>query len=280
MRQWRDFGAVEEGADPRHGGKPSAAIFFVVVFVWSWGWWLAAGLTGVSVTQPPATLLFLVGGLGPVLAAVALVSRYYPAGARREFWRRIWDPRRVGWRRWLITIAAGAGPTVVGWLATSGGDLRIDVSTTAASEVGVAAWLVFAVGAALVEEPGWRGYALDALLQGRGPVAAGSLLGVAWAVWHLPQFFIEGTYQQAELGFGTGLFWMFVGAIVAQTFLYVWIVTITGGSILTAIVFHAATNLAGELLGPSPAGQLVALAIWTAAAATVVVHWRGKRPPV
>ena len=72
--------------------------FLGLVFGWSWLWWLAVGLTGVPVTEPPAATLALIGALGPLLAAVLLVWRRYSSEGRREFWRRIFDPARVGWR--------------------------------------------------------------------------------------------------------------------------------------------------------------------------------------
>ena len=88
------------------------------------------------------------------------------------------------------------------------------------------------------------------------------------------QFFVEGTYQQADVGFGTEAFWMFVTAIVAQAFLYTWVVINTGGSILAAIVFHALTNLAGEIFNPSPSGRVVALILWALAAGVLAASWR------
>ena len=270
-------GGDERGvATDRVDRRPSPRVFFLLTFTWSWAWWAVAGLTGAPVTQPPATLLALVGGLGPLLAAVVLVWRHYPQQARRTFWRRVWDPRLVGRRWWLLLVGAAAGPTVVGWLLTSRGDLTVGVTSTGAASVGVAPWLLFAAGAAAVEEPGWRGYALDALLDRHTPLAASVLLGATWALWHLPQFFLAGTYQHDEVGLGTGLFWMFTLAIIAQTVLYLWVVTNTRGSILAAIVFHALTNLAGETLDPAPAGELVALMLWVAAAIAVGVHWQRR----
>ena len=269
-----------ESDDPAQPQPRSAVTFFLVAFGWSWGWWMAAGLAGPAVTEPPATWMFLIGGLGPVLAATVLVFRHYSTGARREFWRRLYDPRRVGWRWWLITATAAAGPTVVAALLTSGGDFSVGVSSARAASMGVVVWLVFVGGAAFVEEPGWRGYALDALLRHHTLSVTSVLLGMAWAAWHLPHFFLEGTYQHDEVGLGTPLFWMFLLAILSQTFLYVWIVTNTAGSILTAIVFHALTNLAGEIFRPSPAGKLVALLIWVVAAAAVAIHWRRNSRPI
>lgn len=253
--------------------RPSARLFFGLVFGWSWLWWLAAGLTGTAVTEPPAAWMFLVGGLGPVLVAVFLVFRHYGVQDRRDFWSRLWETRRVGLRWWAIIVAASVGPTIVGWALTSGGDFTIGVSTGAAASVGMATWLVFVGGAAIAEEPGWRGYGLDTLLRRHSLPVTSALLGVAWATWHVPQFFLEGTYQHDELGIGTGFFWMFLLAILAQTFLYVWIVTSTSGSILAAVVFHALANLAGEIFDPGAMGQLLALLLWMAVAVALAIHW-------
>jgi uncharacterized protein len=214
-------------------------------------------------------------GSAPLLAAVVIVRRRYPPQERRRFWRRMWDSRLVGWRWWPVVVLAGAGPTFVGWLVAGSGEAGI---SSGPASVGMAAWLVFAAGAAVVEEPGWRGYALDALSRRLRLDRAALVLGLAWAAWHLPQFLLEGTYQQG-LGIGSGQFWVFLAGIVAQTFLYVWVVAGTGGSILAAIVFHALTNLAGELLDPTFVGELVALSLWVVAALALVVHWRrsGKK---
>jgi membrane protease YdiL (CAAX protease family) len=45
------------------------------------------------------------------------------------------------------------------------------------------------------EELGWRGYILDPLEERLGPWLGNLVLGVVWAVWHTPLFFIPGTSQ-------------------------------------------------------------------------------------
>ena len=47
------------------------------------------------------------------------------------------------------------------------------------------------------EEPGWRGFALQRMLERWGPVEASVRLGVIWAVWHLPLFVLVSDYDNA-----------------------------------------------------------------------------------
>src|SRR3546814_13856860 len=54
---------------------------------------------------------------------------------------------------------------------------------------------------ALGEELGWRGFALPRLLALMYARRASLLLGLVWAVWHLPAFFFS-TFSQSPVTFG------------------------------------------------------------------------------
>jgi uncharacterized protein len=73
-------------------------LFFVLAFAWSWGCWL---LSSAVKPQLPflAGLLFLTGGFGPSIAAIAVVSYVGGRGGLR-YWLVRCLQWRVGWR-WL-----------------------------------------------------------------------------------------------------------------------------------------------------------------------------------
>lgn len=259
-----------------HGLVP-AIPYFVLTFAWTWSWWWSAA----ALDPLPGPLMFAAGGFGPLVGAVWTVGQRDRAYGR-DFVRRVWDPRGIGAPWWLGLVAVAAGPAVLGaGVARLAGAAATAPSYTLGMVAGV---LGFAIAAGLVEEPGWRGAALDAWQVRTRPVFAALGIGAFWAVWHLPLYFIEGTYQNG-LGFGTPRFWLTNLVLVGLAVLYVWLVNGAGGSILVAILAHAGFNVAGELVPRSTMGDVVAFAIVAVASVLVVVATRGElsfagaRPP-
>jgi uncharacterized protein len=134
--------------------------------------------------------------------------------------------------------------------------------------------VVFALAAGLVEEPGWRGAASDAWQARTRPLWAATAIGVLWALWHLPLYFIEGSYQHG-LGFGSLRFWLTNLVLVQLGVLYVWLVNGSGGSILIAILAHAGVNIAGELVPRSTTGDAIAFLVVTTVTLSVIAATRG-----
>ncbi len=126
---------------------------------------------------------------------------------------------------------------------------------------------------ALGEEPGWRGFVLPRLLELTDARMASLALGVVWAVWHLPAFYV-GSMSQSELAFLP-----FVLRVVAYSVFMTWLFVNTRGSVLWAgVVPHMMFN-ATPRAGIVPVDWVV-----IAAAAVVLLaagrHMRGPgRPP-
>ena len=86
----------------------------------------------------------------------------------------------------------------------------------------------------LGEELGWRGYAQTRLQTRWNPMVAGIVVGMIWALWHLPLFLMVGTSQH-ELNMP---FVGFFFGLMAHSILYAWLQNHTDNSIWTAIFFH------------------------------------------
>ena len=98
-------------------------------------------------------------------------------------------------------------------------------------------WLGLIVFVMVVgEEIGWRGFALPTLLSRTGPVRASFAIGLIWAVWHLPLFFMDSMPQYGS-PFGA-----YVVYTTALSIILTYFGARTAGSVLIATVFHGAVN--------------------------------------
>jgi membrane protease YdiL (CAAX protease family) len=110
--------------------------------------------------------------------------------------------------------------------------------------------LTLVFGGPLGEEPGWRGFALPRHEQYSGPLVGTLLLGVLWALWHVPLFLLVPGYNGAGTGF-LGILIPFVAftvMVTAYSVMFTWVFNNTRGSILLAIVLHASINTAPAML--------------------------------
>ncbi|HYG56634.1 MAG TPA: CPBP family intramembrane glutamic endopeptidase, partial [Symbiobacteriaceae bacterium] len=102
------------------------------------------------------------------------------------------------------------------------------------------------LGGALCEELGWRGFMLPRLQERYGPARASLVLGVTWGLWHLPLFFIAGTVQSRIP------FLLFLLSTCASSFLFTWVSDRGRGSVLLAVLLHAAINTTASVAPVAP----------------------------
>jgi len=222
---------------------------------------IAAGGTETTL----GALSWLVGGFGPTLGVLYALRGQSPA-YRKDFRRRL-----VNWHFapvfWGLALAFAVGPKLIalGISALSGHN----ASGEAMSLAEVPAGLIFALIVVWIEEPLWRGTALDAF--GPATIKAALIIGAVWSLWHVPLFAIEGTFQQDELGLGTVDFWVFCVGVVGLSVFLTWIVGRTG-SILIAMLTHLAINMNGMLLPDDTSVRILEMAVILLVAAALVAR--------
>jgi hypothetical protein len=93
--------------------------------------------------------------------------------------------------------------------------------------------------AALGEEVGWTGYALDPMQSRWNALRAGLLLGLVWAAWHIVPF------AQADRS-PTWIAWQCL-TLVASRVLLVWLYNNTGKSVFAVALCHTMINVSWQL---------------------------------
>jgi len=141
--------------------------------------------------------------------------------------------------------------------------------------------MILALTDGLGEELAWRGFALPRLLARHNALMASLILGVLWALWHLPLVWTESAplYQQPV--------WLLLFDMTAKSILFAWVFLHTRGSVLLAVLFHASTNLftvspvVAEVEDPALL-LLAAVAKWALVGAVIAVAGpglaKGPRP--
>jgi uncharacterized protein len=220
--------------------------FVAIAYGWAWAWWLpllADRQDWVSWSVSPA--LHLVGGLGPAIAALVVVTVLHgrvgvlALMARCLAWRG-----RLGW----LAVAA-LGPLALFAVAVLAARLvegTWPTLTQFAASIEYAAlpiglyWMANLFFYGFGEEIGWRGFLQPRLQRRRNALTAAAWVSVVWALWHLPLFWITPTYRaMPAVGFVGFYFSILVGSLVLA-----WLSIAGRASILVVAVFHAVFDIA------------------------------------
>lgn len=212
----------------------AAAVFLGGTFVLSWGaWGLLLALGGDPTSSVGMTVLWIAGGFGPPVGAVAAAGWAGGRGEVRLLWRRLRRWRVApGWYGLLVVplAVAVAAVALLGWPA------QPDASLAASATMAVPMLLAMTLVGGGLEELGWRGWLLPVVQRRVTPLAAAVAIGLVWAVWHLPLYGMVET-TQADSSFG----WFTLQA-VALSIVLTWMHNGTGRSILLPVLFHGAVN--------------------------------------
>ena len=226
-----------------------------MTYLISWPCWLLASLLGGNVR----TLVIVIGGFGPVMAAVVTILR---SGDSLREWARGIVRWRIGFRYYLYALGLPLLIMLVMNLVLAAlGQQPAWSSLVDRVPAYLQSFLLTAVIFGGQEEPGWRGFALPRLQSRRSPMVAPLILGLCWGVWHVPLYGLAG----------------FVVPLVLA-FFYTWLYNKTN-SILLCILLHASFTPAQDhllLTADSPVVDAVLLGTYVVAAATVIVATRGR----
>ena len=96
--------------------------------------------------------------------------------------------------------------------------------------------LFFLIYDGLGEEIGWRGFALPEFQNRLGSLGGSIIVGILWALWHLPLFFMPGSSQ-----YGHSLI-PYIYLLTCWTIIMALFVGKARGSVLPAILIHESAN--------------------------------------
>ena len=220
--------------------------FFVLTFILAWSFWLPLGIF-----VPKQTLLILPGAWAPTVSALLLIGLSEGRGGVRRFLKKVlhW---RVGLPWYLVVLFGIAG---IAYVAIGTGMFFGIPAPKLFLPDGLPKDAIFVMlpiifliniflGGPLAEDIGWRGYILPKLRERMDTLPASLLIGIIWAIWHIP-FFIFPEWGDVV---GNLPFLGFTLLTTSWSVLFAWVYVNTG-SILMPVLFHAAINTTLGTLG-------------------------------
>ena len=235
--------------------------FFVLAYALSWLGWSPWFLSEAGIGLLPfdggefSTFLNIAAlVLGPTFSAFLVTGATEGRDGLRRLLRKIvlW---RVGLRWYLFVLAGIPAIVLVSTLVMPGALASFDAAAVpSVLFLYVVAGLFFLfAGGPFFEEIGWRGFALPRLQRLHGPLVGSLVLGILWALWHLPLFLIPSwdTPHGSPLDVAS-----YVVLVMGMTVVLTWVFNNTKGSVLLAILAHGSFNTSAVAmfdLFPTPA---------------------------
>jgi len=211
--------------------------YIIISLGWSYTFWMIAAI--ISTRNPDWTgiqILHLLGGIGPLLATIYTVTKMKDW---QGYLKRCIDFSGYSMIDWLILLS----PILIALVVSLIMEGNISLSQEFLGSGVLYGVFLFFFGP-LPEELGWRGVLFD-LLRKQSIFKAQVITAAVWFTWHLPLFFIVGSYQHG-IGFATFGFLLWAVGLILQSIIMGYLYLSTNRSIASAILFHYFVNLSGE----------------------------------
>ena len=225
--------------------------FFTLTFLLSWLIWIPLamshfGIGPFHIPEATSNIVRLLGVLMPAVSALTLTAVTGGNRAVGDLWARLflW---RVNWKWWLaatlgqpaLLVLAGI---IYNWVSKGSKISPQPLVSGSAFLVNVIMLLMATLG----EEIGWRGAALPGLQSRSSALKSSVILGLLWALWHIPFWLLLDTFDQ----FGVPYLLLNFLFVLPLTFYITWLFNHSQQSILLAVMLHVTFNIVNTVLLP------------------------------
>jgi membrane protease YdiL (CAAX protease family) len=218
--------------------KKNIIFYVALVFGITYPAWITAAV--ISQMNPDSNIIFplhLLGGASPFIATIIFLMK---TKSYKDYFYRLTNIKETTMLSWLVVCSPMIIMSVAQVIVYQSFNIDFEF---------VSMGIFYGIGllffGPIPEEMGWRGVLFHNLNQISFKKAQ-VYMTLIWFLWHLPLFFIVGTYQHG-LGILTIDFLFFGLNIVFQSLIMGYLYVIGHKNILLPIIFHYFVNLFGEM---------------------------------
>jgi membrane protease YdiL (CAAX protease family) len=224
---------------------PRLLAYFGFVFTFTWALWFLASAVAVPLLK--AVALYVGVFMPGIVALVFTYHRRGLAGVRSLLARLVKADVGAKWFAFALFFMAAVKLVVAIIVRAATGAWPIFGAESVPLMFGAAIASTM-LGGQVGEELGWRGYALPRLSRSFGVGPASIILGITWAAWHLPLFFILNADKVGQS------FPYYLLQATAISIALAWAYMKSGGSLLITMLLHAAINNTKDIVPSAVSG--------------------------
>lgn len=221
--------------------------FYITVFAATWAFWLFAIVFNQGLS---CTIGMLLGLISPATIAIITVFTSKSDALKKDFKRKIfnfWKLKPLYIIGGFLIMAAVITCSILFSLLFGGSIEQFSfIDGFTFNGPGLCGAMLTISLAAILEEVGWRGYGEDSIAQYHSWFKESIIFGFIWALWHLPLFWIPGTYHFEIRNMSYLYMFNFFISVVPMGFVTTWVYVKNGRSMLASILFHLFVNFIQE----------------------------------
>ena len=249
-------------------------LFFTLVYLFTWAMWGAAYFLDRAGNPNAGLALMILGLVVPSATALIMVLTSKSQALKKDYIAKITDIKKIDPVNVILAVASMFAIIMVS-IAIS---LLFGQSTEQFSfvngfsfSIGGIPTLFTLVLTALLEEFGWRGYAEDSIASYTSWFKESIIFGIVWGLWHLPLFFIPGTYQNNIMNMNIWYMVNFLISVIPIGFLFTWVYVKNKRSIFACAIFHFFVNFLQEEIAMTQVTKCIETFVILAVAVIIVL---------
>jgi membrane protease YdiL (CAAX protease family) len=215
--------------------------FFGITFLWTWLFFTPLVLLKMGIIPENNTFLLslttpmiVLAAFGPGIGACLSIYTINGKDNLKKYLKSFLS-LNFGWKVWGLIFLIFGLVQIIAWIIPEFfGESRLSPFIPFYIFPPYLLLVIFFGGGQ--EEIGWRGYISPILERKYGIIFGSLMIGIIWAIWHIPLWFISGA-SQSYMPFGA-----FVLMATGYSYLFSWIVTLSKNKLLSGLIVHGVAN--------------------------------------
>lgn len=236
--------------------KYKPIVFFSAAYLATWSLWIPATFFNNDVIR---IVLMVVGTMAPATISLVSILGSGNADLKKDFFKRTKDLKRINWLFLILSIVGFLIAIVFSILVSVvfGQSLDQFAFTDFSLSLNSVLSLLIIIISSAIEEVGWRGYGEDAIASECTWLKTALIYSILWTCWHIPLFWVHGSYHYGLRKLGIGYALNFFVSIIPLGVLITYIYIKNRRSIIACVIFHVFVNFAQEKVAMTPVTKCV-----------------------